>query len=62
MDRGADDPPGEGRPGAVGLIAVAEKTSGWGRVERETPKQTSDRIVKQMQRNAKATQKNSKKV
>lgn len=26
----------------------------WGRVEKETPKQTSDRIVKQMQANAKA--------
>lgn len=29
---------------------------GWGRVERETPKQTSDRIIKQMQDNAKKAQ------
>jgi hypothetical protein len=28
----------------------------WGRVDEETPKQTSDRITKQMQDNAKAAQ------
>jgi hypothetical protein len=30
--------------------------AGWGKVERETPKQTSDRIIKQMRANAKAAQ------
>ena len=28
----------------------------WGRVEKETPKQTSDRILAQMRKNAKAAQ------
>lgn len=35
--------------------------SGWGRVERETPKQTSDRIIRQMKANAKAAQQDAKK-
>ena len=29
---------------------------GWGRAEKETPKQTSDRITKQMQDNARKAQ------
>lgn len=32
----------------------------WGKAEKETPKQTSDRIVKQMQDNAKKAQQQGK--
>lgn len=34
---------------------------GWERVEKETPKQTSDRIIKQMRANAKAAQQDAEK-
>lgn len=39
---------------------MATTNKSWDRAERETPKQTSDRVTAQMRRNAKAAQQQKK--